>query len=417
MTMTGTRRTAFLSAVLAFGFFAEPSSAVDVQGVVQFDGQITFAAPIAGITETDLEVEVESETEATGNGVKCSILSVTSDSPDVTGAYPDSGTVSAEVLMERGGPDDPEGYCVITVVASGTDGVSVSARGATTLFVDATDVGGGGPVTADITVHESKAIAGLDKECFKWTKKQLIKRAKCNFLLLKKGPVIGSQKCKDAGFPEPAGCDPGDFVEEILALSHGGNDQQVNPPGAEGVDFKLLKDQVKCQKRFGLATAKFAKKRMILIRKKCVDAGIDSDSCRSDQTKTARRKLEQISKCVGDQMDDPMNGRTVPQTGSPCDTCIDGAGVIDTKCMRGCYEIVVSEMTDGIIGDVAECGNGILQPGEFCDDGNTVPGDCCSDTCTVEAGSPEGPNGDATCSDLVDNDCDTLIDAADPDCL
>jgi hypothetical protein len=39
-----------------------------------------------------------------------------------------------------------------------------------------------------------------------------------------------------------------------------------------------------------------------------------------------------------------------------------------------------------------------------------------SSSCTVEAGSPEGPMGDATCTDGLDNDCDTLIDAADTDC-
>jgi cysteine-rich repeat protein len=393
------------------------ANALDVQGTVQFQGQITFAAPIAGITEQDLVVEVKTVTEATGNGVKCSILNVTSDSPDVAGAYPDAGSVSAEILMERGGPNPPTGDCIVTLIATGTDGVSVSARGSATVFVDATDVGGGGPLSVDITVRESKAIASLDKECLKWTKKQLIKRAKCNFVLLKKGGVEGAPKCKDAGFPEPAACDPGDFVEAILALSHGGNDQQVDAPNAEGVDFILLKDQVKCQKRLGKSAAIFAKKRMILIRKKCLDAGLDSDSCRAAQSNASKKKLDQISKCVGDQTDDPGSGRAVPQTEAPCDVCIDGLGVIDTKCLRACYELAVSELTDGIIGDVAVCGNGILQPGEFCDDGNTVSGDCCSDTCTVEAGVAEGPNGDATCSDLVDNDCDTFVDAADPDCL
>jgi cysteine-rich repeat protein len=394
-----------------------PALALDVQGVVQFQGQVTFAAPIAGISEQDLEVGVKLTTEATGNGVKCSILTTTSDSPDVAGAYPDAGMVSAEILMERGGPDPPAGDCIVTLTATGTDGVATSARGTATVFVDAAEVTGGGPIVADITVRESKAIASLDKECFKWTKKQLIKRAKCNFILLKKGGAEGSPKCKDAGFPEPIDCDPGDFVEAVLALSHGGNDQQVDAPNAEGVDFALLKDQVKCQKRFGRGAAIFAKKRMILVRKKCVDAGVDSEACRDSQGKAARKKLEQISKCAGDQMSDPNNGRVVPQTAAPCDVCIDGGGVIDEKCMRACYELAIGELTDGIIGDVAACGNGILQPGEFCDDGNTLDGDCCSANCTVEAGLPEGPNGDATCSDLIDNDCDGLIDGADPDCL
>jgi cysteine-rich repeat protein len=96
------------------------------------------------------------------------------------------------------------------------------------------------------------------------------------------------------------------------------------------------------------------------------------------------------------------------------------------------------------------CGNGIVDPGEGCDDGNTVNGDCCDATCQPEpanapcevdgnlctvdlcdgligsapsacvfdhpAASCEGPFGDPTCSDGVDNDGDSLIDAQDPDC-
>jgi cysteine-rich repeat protein len=97
--------------------------------------------------------------------------------------------------------------------------------------------------------------------------------------------------------------------------------------------------------------------------------------------------------------------------------CIDGLGDIDTKCLRSCFQLELVEMSDGIIGDLPECGNGIVQQGEFCDDGNTVDGDCCSSSCTVEAGTPEGPAPDATCSDAIDNDCDTLVDGADPNCL
>ena len=105
----------------------------------------------------------------------------------------------------------------------------------------------------------------------------------------------------------------------------------------------------------------------------------------------------------------------VPQAGAPCDTCISGS-TIDRKCVKDCFQMAVGEFSDGIVGEIAECGNGIVQPGEFCDDGNLVNGDCCSSTCTVEAGSPEGPMGDATCTDGLDNDCDGLIDAADPGC-
>ena len=46
-------------------------------------------------------------------------------------------------------------------------------------------------------------------------------------------------------------------------------------------------------------------------------------------------------------------------------------------------------------------------PEQDCDDGNRL----------VNPGAGEGPYGAPTCSDTLDNDCDTLADAADDDCL
>jgi len=90
------------------------------------------------------------------------------------------------------------------------------------------------------------------------------------------------------------------------------------------------------------------------------------------------------------------------------------------------------------------CGDGFIDaPTEQCDDGNTLSGDGCSDACMLECtdvdgdtfglgciagpdcddndlminpGETEGPIGDATCSDFLDNDCDGDIDAGDPGC-
>ena len=46
-----------------------------------------------------------------------------------------------------------------------------------------------------------------------------------------------------------------------------------------------------------------------------------------------------------------------------------------------------------------------------------VAGTDCDDLVqAVNPGVFEGPMGNAVCSDAVDNDCDTLIDNADPDC-
>jgi cysteine-rich repeat protein len=394
---------------------AAPATAVDYSGTVGFTGQTTFPVPIAGIAATDLTVSVSTETESTGNGEKCSISATTSDTPDALGTYPDAGSVSATMLLERGGPQIPDGSCVVKITASGTNGVSVSARGSQTVFVPADDINTSATVNvADIVVRESKAIAGLDKECQIWTKKQLKLRDKCNALLLKKGPLY-ADKCKDPG-PEPIACDPGNFVEAILQLAHADNNQQVDPPNAENVEDPVaMLEPLKCQKRFGKAAVNFVNKYVNLVNKKCVAPGIDDASCRSGKVNDSKKKLDQIDKCASDQLVDGGTGRTVPVVDAPCGICIV-AGVVDRKCLKSCFQVTLTELADGIIGDLPVCGNGILQSGEFCDDGNLVNGDCCSDSCTVEAGSAEGPSGDPTCSDLLDNDCDGDIDLADTQC-
>jgi cysteine-rich repeat protein len=393
------------------------SHASDITGTVSFEGTITFSAPIPGITFTDLTVAPRLTAEATGNGEHCDVNSIMTDSPDGTGAYPNAGTVSVNITIGRGGPMAPDGQCILTIHATGTDGVSTSARGSQTVFLDVADISGNVTLTGvDIVVRQSKAVAGLDADCIRWAKKQMRVRARCNFLLLKLGP---SAVCKDFSLEEPPNCDPGQHVEAVLALGHGGNDQQTDPPSAEAVDFAdMLHDQVICQKLFGRAAFNFAAKRSKLVDRLCVDANADSQACRDARSQDSKPRLDAIDRCGVDQIADPMTGRLVPQVGAPCDPCIDGLGNIDRKCLKGCFQTVLDEISDGLVGDVPVCGNGILQPGEFCDDGNTSGADCCSATCTVVANTPvtEGPMGDGTCSDSIDNDCDNLTDANDPSC-
>ena len=393
---------------------AGQAHAVDYAGTVDFQGNIVFSAPIAGISEQDVAISIKTETQATGNGEKCSISAATSDNADVVGNYPDAGSVDATYLLERGGPNIPDGDCLTTIVASATDGVSVSARGTHTVFVNAVDIDTSGSVIVPtITVRQSKAIAGLTKDCAKYLKKQMKVRGKCNALLLKKGPDAAA-KCKDAG-PEPPDCDPGDFIGALLATAHGLNNFQLDPPSTPVVDAVAAKDQVTCQKRIGKAAVNFTAKYFKLVDKKCVQAGIDSEDCRLGHVGTARKKLAQVDKCVTDQILDGGTGTLIPEVGDPCTGCIE-ASELDRKCLKGCLESTLLEIGDGMVGDTPVCGNGIVQSPEFCDDGNLVNGDCCSDACSVEPGSPEGPGGDATCSDLLDNDCDGGIDAVDPDC-
>ena len=92
------------------------------------------------------------------------------------------------------------------------------------------------------------------------------------------------------------------------------------------------------------------------------------------------------------------------------------------------------------------CGNGTLEFGEACDDGGTEDGDCCDANCQFESpgqqqcgvgaclvitnicsdgvaqvcepGEPdlEGPAGDPTCFNAIDDDCDETADSFDPSC-
>lgn len=197
-----------IAVAAAFLFYPPAGRASDVQGTVSFQGQVAFSAPIPGIDATDLTVSAKPVAEATGNGETRDVLNVTTDSPDGTGAYADAGTVSVEIVIGRGGPQVPDGECIVTLQATGTDGVAVSARGSQTVFLDAAEIGANATVNVpDITVRQSKAVAGLEAACLRWFKKQIRLRSKCNFLLLKSGPSVAS-RCKDASAAEPPNCDP-----------------------------------------------------------------------------------------------------------------------------------------------------------------------------------------------------------------
>jgi hypothetical protein len=81
--------------------------------------------------------------------------------------------------------------------------------------------------------------------------------------------------------------------------------------------------------------------------------------------------------------------------GDPCttnDTCSAGG------CMSG---PLLDGDTDGYVSDACPTGD-----------------DCLDSNPNVNPGATEGPAGDGTCTDGLDNDCDGLTDeAADPDCI
>ncbi|MEW6486271.1 MAG: MopE-related protein, partial [Pseudomonadota bacterium] len=102
------------------------------------------------------------------------------------------------------------------------------------------------------------------------------------------------------------------------------------------------------------------------------------------------------------------------------ETCSAGVWGNDT-CTAGSPSAEVCDSQDndcdgsvdeGIAPQRISCGEGVcLRWGRaVCQNGQTV------DICTPGQPGTEGPLGDATCSDLKDNDCDGTTDAADTDC-
>lgn len=79
---------------------------------------------------------------------------------------------------------------------------------------------------------------------------------------------------------------------------------------------------------------------------------------------------------------------------------------------------------DCTTGDACQDGACVGGPPPACDDADSCTLDACDpdvDACVHEALPPipgaEGPKGDATCGDGIDNDCDGVRDLSDPDCV
>jgi spore coat protein A len=79
--------------------------------------------------------------------------------------------------------------------------------------------------------------------------------------------------------------------------------------------------------------------------------------------------------------------------------CNDAVDCADANC-------------DAALGPLTTCGVGVCESQGIL----TCSGGAEVDTCTPGAPGVEGPFGEASCSDLLDNDCDGLTDAEDPDC-
>ena len=88
-------------------------------------------------------------------------------------------------------------------------------------------------------------------------------------------------------------------------------------------------------------------------------------------------------------------------------SCFDG---LDNDC--NAQTDCADANCDGALGAPTTCGVGVCEA-----TGNlTCSGGAEVDTCTPGTPGTEGPDGDPTCTDGLDNDCDGLTDANDPDC-
>lgn len=96
-----------------------------------------------------------------------------------------------------------------------------------------------------------------------------------------------------------------------------------------------------------------------------------------------------------------------PTVGVPDEVCDNGADD-DNDGLTDCAD----PDCNGFVGAPTSCGTGACGAG-----GNLVcQGGAEVDTCTPGAPTAEGPFGDATCADGIDNNCDTLTDGNDPNC-
>jgi len=131
---------------------------------------------------------------------------------------------------------------------------------------------------------------------------------------------------------------------------------------------------------------------------------VDTDTCDNSC---------RLTRCGDGTVQNP-NGQGIAEE------CDDGNTIVGDACSPSCLNV-----TD------VECGNGQLDPGEDCDDGRrcSVSGNPCVFNQDCEGGAdvcrgmnidgcttPNGcvpPGIPEVCTDLIDNDCDLLVDCAD----
>ncbi len=153
--------------------------------------------------------------------------------------------------------------------------------------------------------------------------------------------------------------------------------------------------------------------------------------------------------CLGELCQHPhWPDTTRCSDGDPCtqdDVCLEGVCVggekdcsdLNANCASGICNPLTGECEAEEQEDLTPCEDGLFcTVGDSCQAGVCVGGQdrdceddepCTRDVCNENESActpiwepkpnEEGPVGDASCGDDADNDCDHLVDAADPDCL
>jgi hypothetical protein len=100
------------------------------------------------------------------------------------------------------------------------------------------------------------------------------------------------------------------------------------------------------------------------------------------------------------------------RNGSLVDTCTPGTPAANDNTCDGIDDDCNGTADDGYVPSPTSCGVGeCIAAGQLeCQNGSLV------DTCTPGTPQTEGPWGDVTCSDKLDNDCDGTSDSGDSDC-
>jgi hypothetical protein len=152
----------------------------------------------------------------------------------------------------------------------------------------------------------------------------------------------------------------------------------------------------------------------------CVDgecqAGVSRDCSVADGV--CRRGVcdEYLDVCVS-QIDDTLSC----EDGFYCtylDVCSLGTcSGLPVSCAVAANDCNLGECSELLLG---ACTQVAINEAGPCDTNCMTDGTCASGVCVggipTGASETEGPVGDPTCVDFIDNDCDTFFDADDPDC-